>query len=325
MLIAVFRKNYLSNSLLLLPFAALIRVFSLIYPDNSEMIRESGVLYRPVVDILADHPFLTSVVSIFIVFFIAANINRLMIRNRIANEITLLPGLFFIILVSLTPEQLALSPLHIGSFFIVLAMFNLFKTYKKFNCEIYLFNAGFYIGIAAMFCNSMILFFIPVFLGFLSIRSFNFREFLQLLSGLALIFYFFAFYGIWAGESLSFDVANIASVKELFAGGPSFFIIAISSIVLTVIVLLTHRSFIIKKSIQSQNKVNILFWYLLLCFVLIWFFDPMLRFGYSYLIAFGLSYFTSAIFLRLKNKMLLEIVYVVIIFSILIYHFNFYY
>ena len=325
MLIAVFRKNYFSNSLLLLPFTALIRIFSLIYPDNSEMIREGGVLYRPVVELLADHPLLTSIVSIFIVFFTAVIINGLIIRNRIANEITLLPGLFFIILVSLTPEQLSLSPLHIGTFFIILALVNIFKTYKKFNCEVYLFNAGLHIGIAAMFCNSMILFFLPVLIGFLFIRPFNFRELLQLISGLALIFYFYAFYGIWTGERLLFNPVHFAGIKKFFAGGPSFTIIAVVSIALVILILMTYRDFIIKKSIQSQNKVNILFWYLLLSFVLIWFFDPAFRFGYSYLVAFGLSYFASAIFLRLKNKMLLEIVYVVIIFSVLIYHFNFYY
>lgn len=324
MLIAVFRKNYFSNSLLLLPFTALIRIFSLIYPDNSEMIREGGILYNPVAEILAGHPFLTSVLSIFIVFFTAVNINRLIIRNRIANEITLLPGLFYIILVSLTPEQLTLSPLQIGSFFIVLVMFNIFKTYKKFNCEIYLFNAGLYTGITAMFCNSMILFFLPVFLGFLLIRSFNIREFFQLLSGLVTIFYFYAFYGIWSGQNLSFDPLYLAHIKKLSAGGTSFYIIASSFILLSIIILMTYRNFIIKKSIQSQNKINILTWYLLFSFLLIWFFDPQMKFGYSYLIAFGLSYFTSAIFLRLKNKMILEIVYVVIIFSILIYHFTFY-
>ncbi|MBK7095796.1 MAG: hypothetical protein IPH57_12365 [Saprospiraceae bacterium] len=325
MLISVFKRNLFVNSLLLLPLTALVRVFSLIFHEKIETNKEGGILYEFVIDILPENSLLYSFISIFIVFFTAVLINRLVIKNRIANEITLLPGLFFILMVSLSPEMLGLSSLQFGLLFIILGFISLFKSYKKYSSEMLLFNTGFYIGIASLFCNNLVVFIIPVLFGYISIRSFNFRELFQLFSGLILIVYFYTFYLFWAGESFAFSPFTYNSIKDVYSGNISIKIILTIYLALTLVLLFTYRSFIIKKSIQSQKKINILLWYLILTFLLIWIFDQVFWFGYFYLIAFGLSYFTSAIFLRLKNKMISEIVYVIIVFSILIYQFIFYF
>lgn len=325
MLISVFKRNLFVNSLLLLPLAAVVRIFSLVSNEKIEINKEGGILYQFILDILPKNSLLYSVFSIFLVFFTAVLINRLVIKNRMANEITLLPGLFFILLVSLTPEMLALSSIQFGLFFIVLAFISLYKSYKKYSSEILLFNAGFYIGIGSLFCNNLVVFIVPVLLAYISIRSFNFREFLQLLSGLLMVIYFYAFYLFWTGDSFTFSPFTFNSIKDLNSGNISVYIVSTLYVTLTIICLITYRSFIIKKSIQSQKKINIMFWFLILSFLLLWIFNMAYLFGYFSLIAFGLSYFTSAIFLRLKNKMISEIVYVIIVFSILIYHFQFYF
>ena len=325
MLISVFKRNLFVNSLLLLPLTAVIRVFSLFFPENLKINKEGGILYQVVLKILPENPILYSIISIFLVFFMAVLINRLVIKNRMANEITLLPGLFFILLVSLTPDMLVISAIQLGTFFIILSFINLFKTYKKYNSEIYFFNAGLYIGIASMLCNNLIVFFIPVLLGYFSIRSFIFREVLQILSGLLFVIYIYTFYLFWTDQSFTFSPFTFNSLDGYISGNNSVYIISAVYLTLTLMLIFTYRNFTIKKSIQSQKKINILLWFLLLTFLLMWFFNPVFRFGYFYLIAFGLSYFTSGIFLRLKNKLISEIVYVVIVFSILIYHFQFYF
>lgn len=325
MLISVFKRNLFVNSLLLLPLAAVVRIFSLVSNEKIEINKEGGILYQFILDILPENSLLYSVVSIFLVFFIAVLINRLVIKNRMANEITLLPGLFFILLVSLTPEMLVLSSIQFGLFFIVLAFLSLYKSYKKYSSEMLLFNSGLYIGIASLFNNNLIVFMIPVLLGYISIRTFNFREFLQLLSGLILVIYFYSFYLFWTGDSFTFSPFTYNSIKEIYSGNISINIISTIFITLVIICLLTYRSFIIKKSIQSQKKINIMFWFLLFSLLILWIFNKVNWYGYFSLIAFGLSYFTSAIFLRIKNKMISEIVYVIIVFSILIYHFQFYF
>lgn len=106
MLISVFKRNLFVNSLLLLPLTALVRVFSLIFHEKLKQIKKVGYYMNLSLIFYLENSLLYSFISIFIVFFTAVLINRLVIKNRIANEITLLPGLFFILMVSLSPKCL---------------------------------------------------------------------------------------------------------------------------------------------------------------------------------------------------------------------------
>lgn len=324
MLISVFKRNLFINSLLLLPIAILVRVTSFMFPEKTETINSGGILYQTLLKYLPETPVYKPIISVLMVFLTAVIINRMMIKNRIANDITLLPGLFYIILSSLVPELFVFSPILFASFFLIQAFSNLFKTYKKYNSERFLFNTGFYFGISVLFCNSFIVFLLPVLIGFVSIRSYNLREFLQLLSGVALIAYFYTFYLFFSGQSIEFESFTFSYVFKFINESISMLILTIVTTSLIFIILFTYSSFIKKKSIQSQKKVNILFWFVLSAMIAFMFFNPAYRYSYFLTLAFGLSYFTSAIFLKIKNKMLSEIVYVIIVFLILIYQFQYY-
>jgi len=324
MIVSIFKKNLFFNSLLLLPFAMILRLYSLFNSSSLKPVESGGILYRLFLSILPDSPILYSLLSIFVVFIEAVLINRLVIKNRFSRDITLLPGMFFIILVSLSPKMLVLSPMMLGLLFVILSFLNLFKTYKKYQSERYLFNAGFYLGIAILFCFNYILLVIPLILGLLSIRVFKIKEAFQLISGFLLVAYFYTFGLYWYGKPLvfpkvSFDLYLIQP-KDIF----SYLIIGLYLFFILNTVL-TYRKFVIKKSIQSQKKINIVFTILVFSIAFIFFINPNDFYNYLYLIAFALSYFTSAIFLRIKNNLILEIVSAILIFSILIYHFQFYY
>jgi hypothetical protein len=324
MLISVFKRNLFINSLLLLPIAMLVRVTSLMFPDKTESINSGGILYQVILKYLPESPVYKPLIGVFMVFLTAVIINRMMIKNRIANDITLLPGLFYILLSSIVPELFVFSPILFASFFLIQAFSNLFKTYKKYNSERFLFNTGFYFGVSILFCNSFILFLVPILIGFVSIRSYNLREFLQLLSGLSLIAYFYTFYLIFSGQSYEFESFTFNNVFKIINESFSMIILNIVTGSLIFISLFTYSTFIKKKSIQSQKKVNILFWFVLSSLIAFMFFNPVYRYSYFLTLAFGLSYFTSAIFLKIKNKMISEIVYVIIVFLILIYQFQYY-
>lgn len=309
---------------MLLPIVILVRVTSFIFPDKTELIDSGGILYQTLLKYLPESPIYKTVISVFMVFLTAVIINRLMIKNRIANDITLLPGLFYILLSSLVPELFVFSPILFASFFLIQAFSNLFKTYKKYNSERFLFNTGLYFGISILFCNSFILFLFPLLIGFVSIRSYNLREFLQLFSGFALIAYLYSFYLIFSGQRFEFESFTFNNVFKFINESFSMLILTIITGILVFIILFTYSSFIKKKSIQSQKKVNILFWFVLSSLIAFMFFNPSYRYSYFLTLAFGLSYFTSAIFLKIKNKMISEIVYVIIVFLILIYQFQYY-
>lgn len=324
MIVGIFKKNLFINSLLLLPFAIVLRLYSLVYPTTISPIANGGFFYTTLMDILPKSPVLYSIISIFIVFLEAVLINRLVIKNRFSRDITLLPGMFFIILVSLSPSMHTLSPFVFGLLFIIISFINLFKTYKKFQSERYLFNTGLYFGIAIMFCNNFIILLIPIILGMISIRAFKIKELFQFLFGIILIVYLYTFWMFWIGEPVIFPTLNIYYMKEIFDDGIFKNIIISSYLFIILNTIVTYRKFIIKKSIQSQKKINIIFWFLLFTIIVVIFIHPNSFYNYLHIIAFPLSIFTSMIFLRMRNNLIAEIVSVVIIFAILIYHFQFY-
>lgn len=323
MIVGIFKKNLFFNSLLLLPFAMIMRLYSLIFANSLKPAEQGGILYDLFLQILPESHLFQSILSIFIVFFEAVLINRLVIKNRFSRDITLLPGMFFIILVSIKPSMQVLSPIMIGLLFVILSFSNLFKTYKKYNSERYLFNAGFYLGISVLLYSNYIYLLIPLFFSLLSIRTFKLRELLQMISGILLVFYFYAFGLYWYEKPLvlpkinfGFSLITINDIYDYFILGFYLFLILNT--------IISFRKFIIKKSIQSQKKINIVFSILIFSIVTFFFVQADDIFNYLYLIAFALSFFTAMIFLRIKNNLILEIVTLVLVFAILIYQFQLY-
>jgi len=100
MIVSIFKKNLFFNSLMLLPFAIILRLYSLVFASSIKSAEEGGILYTSFMHLLPDNPIIKSAISIVLVFIEAVLINRLVIKNRFSRDITLLPGMFFIILVS---------------------------------------------------------------------------------------------------------------------------------------------------------------------------------------------------------------------------------
>jgi len=324
MIVSIFKKNLFFNSLLLLPFAVILRLYSLVFAGNIKTTEVGGILYTSIINILPDYPILNSIVSIILVFIEAVMINRLVIKNRFSRDITLLPGMFFIVLVSLSPEMLGLSPIIFGLYFVILSFSNLFKTYKKYNSERYLFNAGMFMGVAILFYFNFILLTIPLLIGLLSIKAFKIREVLQVASGFLIVLYIYAFWMYWSDTPIIYPKMNIYSIIDIAKGDIFKYIIFGIYFFLIINTIFTYRQFVIKKSIQSQKKINILFFLLIFSVFTIILIAPIHTFNYLYLLAFPISFFTSVIFTRIKNNLILEVVNLVVIFAILIYHFQFF-
>ncbi len=324
MLISIFKENLFFNSLLLLPYAIIIRLYSLIHPLKLTPVEEGGTLYKLLLKILPENPLIYSIFSIIIVFIEAILINRLVIKNRFTRDMSLLPGMFFILLSSLSPEMLKFSPFITGLFFIILSFNELFKTYKKYYSERMLYNVGLYMSIAVLFYFNFVILFIILILGFLSIRTLKIRELFQLLSGVLTVIYFYAFTMFFYDKNIILPKIKIYTISRYFTHDIASIIIYSIFIFLFFYSTFTYRKFIIKKSIQSQKKINILFWLLLFTIIISIFFKPGFLLNYMVVIAFPLSVFVSMIYQRIKNNLIAEIVNFVIIFTILVYHFQFY-
>lgn len=95
-MIELFRKNLAINSLLLLPYAILLRIHSLLYPVSTVDIGSNGI--QESILTFFSGPLSQNIAATLLVFLQAVFINRLAIVNRLSSEITLLPGLVYIII-----------------------------------------------------------------------------------------------------------------------------------------------------------------------------------------------------------------------------------
>lgn len=323
-MIEIFKKNLFINSILLLPYAAILRIKTFIEPTLSVPSESHSVLINIVYGLLP-YGILQSIVSLLIVFFIANMINRICIKNRLANSITLIPGLFFIVLSSLIPSFLMLSSSLIALFFIVLMVGALMRTYKRPGASDLIFNTGFYTGIASLFLFSSISFLLAAFVGLIILRSFKFRERLQLLIGYLVplaMFGVYLFYNDILAKTLSTDIYSKIGLPVFnFEWNITSTILIVTMSLGVLISILGYGYYTSKKSIQAQKKVDILYWVTLSSLIGLLFLDNVTM-SYALFLIFPISIFVSMSFLIIRNKLVLELLHLAVVLFIMFIHFG---
>ncbi len=188
-MLEIFRKNLFINSLLLLPYIILVRLATLFYPQKYQVQETSNEILKGLYSFI-DFPVLQSIIAILLIFIHAIIINHTFIKHRLSREITLLPGLIYVVFVTVVTDFTVLHPALLGNTFIIFALMNLFKTYKLPNAAACIFNAGFYISVASLFYTPYVF---MVFFGIiilLILRSFKLLEKLQYFLGFLYHIYF---------------------------------------------------------------------------------------------------------------------------------------
>ena len=322
-MIEIFKRNLFINSLLLLPYAALLRIKTFIDPTLQVPADGQSVLSNIIYSLLP-YSILQSIISLLIVFFIANMINRLCIKNRLANTITLIPGLFFILFSSLLPSFLELSESLLSLFFVVAMVGVLMQTYKRPRASDLIFNTGLYTGLAALFLFASTSFMLSAFVGLIILRSFKLKERLQLLLGFLTPFLFFGvylFYNDILSQTISKEVFGAFSVPtfNLEWGVESIILTSILALGL-LISILGYGFYTSKKSIQAQKKVDILYWVALASLIGLLLVNQV-TLSYALFLIFPLSIFISMSFLNIRNKLVLELLHLGAVIAVMGIHF----
>ena len=322
-MLEIFRKNYFLNSLLLLPYAVLLRIHSLLHPQPVP--EELGGFFT----YLGFHqlsPAIGSIIAILVVFFVAVLINRLSIINRLSHEQTLFPGVFFILISSAHPSFLKFWPVFIALVFQLFSMLEMFTTYKKTGIAKTIFNTGFYTGIAALFYFPFIAFFLLNTVSLAILRAFQRKEWLQMMVGLLMPFYLILAWFFIRGDNIV-ETANawFFSQFRLHWVQPestrSWILIATFGILILIAISYYNR-FNIKKSIQVQKKIDILYWHMLLTVPTVWMTKTLLP-AHLLILSIPLAIFLGLLIAQIKERMFAEIIHLVMLVGILLSHFNY--
>lgn len=319
-----FRRNLFLNSLMLLPYTIVVRIESLMYADQPAYASDLSPFISWVNELIPSI-LLQNIIACILVFLQAAYINRIVVKHRMGSEITLWPGLVYILLCSIVPDFTYLSVVLIANTFILAAFSDIFKIYKRPFAVKYIFNSGVFISIAAMIYPPYIAYLLAGFIGLAIIRSFKTKEMLQYLCGVLVPF---MLYGSWTFYKGVFQEKMVALSDNKF-GFPSDLIpsdnrgyIYIGLILLIVFIsIFSYGNYSMKKSIQVQKKIDILFWMIASAMIAL-FINDNLTADHLLMLAIPLGILLSMNLLKINSPILPELIHLGILILIGVLHFG---
>lgn len=322
-MLAIFRTNQLFASILLVFYIALVRASVWVAPSTwtpsgsgplAEWVHGWSGYTGPTANIAAIALLLAH--AIFLNFFIS--------EHRLASEVSLFPGLFYILASSMLPEFLHLSPVLMANTFFLIVLSEIFATYKRVDCADRIFNIGFWAGVGSLFYSSYIFLFVVGFVGLNILRAFKVRERLMVLIGLATPYILISAYFFWVDGFFTFWQERLPGSFAFldFTPAPNWAVFRSLSIfsILILVVLFSYRSYIVKQTMQVQRKINIIFWGLLAtAFSLL--IQADIGIGHLLVTAVPLGILLSFNFIRLPHRMA-EVLHLLILAIVLFLQFR---
>src|SRR4029077_9994088 len=117
-------------------------------------------------------------------------LNSFINKHSLLKQSSYLPAFFYILFCSCRHTQICFYPALFASLFLMLAVRRLAESYKKEKALSELFDAGLFIGIAALVYVPVIVFVMFLWVAVLTMRSLNWRDWIVSLIGFSLPFIF---------------------------------------------------------------------------------------------------------------------------------------
>lgn len=306
---------------MLLPYTIILRMSPFIYGSVEPAEASTGIYYRSLVGWI-ESPVWQGVLAILLIFIEAWLLNHLLNRNRLEKNLSSIAGLLYILLMSAHGSFLSLTPVIVANLFVLFGFQAIFKIYKKPLSAIYIFNAGLMFGIASLvFRPYQMLLFLGV-LGVLILNSLNLQRFFQFLIGFIAAYYLSYVVFLNLGESAAFlnDLWYFRLSNPFPLPIEGNVILAITGF-LILVVTLSYNAYMLKKSIQAQQKIDLFFWLMLLLLVGV-FMATGLELYMLTLLAIPLAALLHMNVLKFKNNFVPEFIHFLVLIGILAYHYS---
>lgn len=265
--LSLFRTNRIIGILLVAAYAVLLRISFLWSPLPVELMPEPSPLAFEW--LWAAGPAWSYWLATLLVVIQALFLNELLNFYRLSENRTYLPAAAYVLFCSLLPEFLPLSPEVLANTFLLFTWRELFRTYKSSKVSAPLFNTGFWLALTVLVSWQYIVFALWLFIGWRSLRSFNLREGLVILSGFftpCLLVGTWLFWSdrlplLWQEQILQ----QIAFFDLTDALAPALITTAKLSLtgLLFLLLLANTQLFYFKQKIHNQKIINLIYWGLL--------------------------------------------------------------
>ena len=302
-MLSLFRTNQFVANALLIFYVILLRFSSFLVPY--EHTPESyGILSDNLLALVPPESTLSHILAMVLIFIQALLINVIAARYRVARTVSLFPGLFYVLLCSCFPEFLYLSAPLLANTFLILALYELLAVYKKYYSNGHIYNVGLWVGLATLFYFSSITFLAAVFIGFVILRAFKLKEQMGMLLGFVTPFWLLGIY-YYVQEKMPLFWTETFGSNISMLDLPGFDLMGYAQLgiflFLTLVVILSYRTYTYKVSIQAQKYIDIFFWFLLFTLGTI-FLQKDIQAEHLILLAVPLSLLIGMSFLYMNNR-----------------------
>ena len=265
-MLTFFRTNQQFLNVLLLIYLAVLRASTFIH--HSEITpSEHGILTDWVYAFAPPLSITAAILAFLLVFIQSTLLNITIARFRVATDVSLLPGVFYGLLMSLMPDFLPLSSILIGNTFLILAIYNLFDAYKNNYVAGRIFDAGLLLGVASLFHFSFIFLIVWGIIGLGILRGVRFKEFFMFLIGLIVPIFLVATYCFWTNNLKAFGEhfsSNIGLMHLIHYNSSTIYVKIGIMVLLLLLVIVSSTQFFSRRNMMAQKYISILYWLMLI-------------------------------------------------------------
>ncbi len=258
-----FKKNHLFNSLLLLPYALILRIVVLVFPPA----RIPGEIYghwgKEIIDAVQQWGAGAFLLSTFLVFIQAAIVNRLFIRQSMVGDINLFPGLCYILLTALHPSFIGFSSFLVANTTLLIGLGYLFDILKKEKQEETRFMVGWWFAVSGLIYTPYLVLLIFGLISMSILKTLKIKDIFQYLTGYVSPFLISALVQVislsdpvpsFLHDFNTFGIPQIASFKDV----SDIITVSIMGLLLAVS-LLGYSQLIARKNIHAQKKIDTIY------------------------------------------------------------------
>jgi hypothetical protein len=289
------------NSLLLLPYAVVLRLVVMVFPQA----RIPGEVYgnwgKEAITQVQDWGLSGLLLSTFLVFIQAALLNRLFIKQSMIGEINLYPGLCYILLTALHPSFISFSSLLLANTTLMIALGYLFDILKKERQEETRFMLGWWLAVSGLIYSPYLVLLLFGLISMSILKTLKVKDIFQYMTGYLSPFLISWLVQIIVSENYNpaflhaFDSFGIPSIGPLH-NVADIITISIMGLLLLVSVL-GYTQLIARKNIHAQKKIDTMYAFIFFCIVMT-LFPKRISVQFLLILMVPLSLFL-AIFLRL--------------------------
>ncbi len=270
-MLSLFRTNHFASNILLVFYVLLLRgtVFFVPQPvgDAATAFSHPGILSRMVYGAVGQEGLAADVLALMLVLIQGLMVNVIAAKYRIAPSVTLFPGVFYILIASSFPAFLHLSPVLMANTFLLFALYSMLDFYKKFSVAGAAYNVGLWMGVAALFYYSMLVFVLAAVVGFAILRSLKVRELLMMLCGVLSPYWLLGAWCFYNGQMEVFWEqalsGNMGMVRWRFISEWVGYILPGVFGLLLLIVLLSYRRYTSRVNVKTGKYIDVMYWLLL--------------------------------------------------------------